>query len=216
MGLLSDYAQNKITDALHRGQAITFPATQYFALLKCTKGARANSTAYALNDTLGITASDGKIHLYKVTTAGTTAASQGSLYPGAVNEVITDGTAVLTEQSSALQSNSAAIVEPSGGSYARASLASSLANWSGTQSAGSTTASSGTGGVSSNNGAVTYAAPTGDWCSGTERIWGWAMFDASSGGNLWEVAPLTALQAITNGQAAPSFAANTLTVTIGD
>jgi hypothetical protein len=216
MGLLSDYAQNKINDALHRGQALDAPATMYFTLLKCSKGARANSTAYALNDTLAITASDGKIHLYKVTTAGTTAASQGSLYPGAINEVITDGTAVLTEQNSALQSNSAAIVEPIGGSFARVAVVASLANWSGTQGAGTTVASSGAGGVSSNNVAITFPTPTANWCAGLERIWGWAMFDAPSGGNLWEVAPLTALHAVTNGTAAPSFAAAAATVTIGD
>ena len=74
-GLLTDYAQNKLTDALLRAQSLGAPATLYFGLLKSTKGARANSTAYALNDTLNVTASDGKIHLYKVTTAGTSAAN---------------------------------------------------------------------------------------------------------------------------------------------
>lgn len=215
MGMLSDYAQNKITDAIHRGQALGAPATMYFALLKCTKGARVNSTAYALNDTIAVTANDGKIHLYKCTTAGTTAASQSTLYPGTKDEAITDGTAVMTEQGSALDAGTA-VSEPSGGSYARASVVASLANWSGTQSAGSTTASSGTAGASSNNGAITYAAPTADWCSGLERIWGWAMYDASSAGNLWEWAPLTTIQAVTNGQAAPSFAAAALQVTYGN
>lgn len=215
MGMWTDYAQNKITDAVHRGQALGAPATMHFTLLKCTKGARANSTAYALNDTIGVTANDGKIHLYKCTTAGTTAASQSTLYPGTKDEAITDGTAVFTEQGSALDAGTA-ISEPSGGSYARVAVTASLANWSGTQSAGSTTASSGTSGVSSNNGAITFPTPTADWCSGLERVWGWAMFDASSAGNAWEWAPLTALQAITNGQAAPSFAAAALQVTIGN
>ena len=212
-GLLTDYAQNKLTDALLRAQSLGAPATLYFGLLKSTKGARANSTAYALNDTLNVTASDGKIHLYKVTTAGTSAASQPT-YPGATAEAITDGTAVMTEQTTALQANTAQ-VEPSGGSYARVAVTASLANWSGTQSAGSTAASSGTSGQSSNNGAITYPAPTADWCSGLERVWGWALYDASSAGNCWLVAPLTALQAITNGQAAPSFAAAALGITLG-
>jgi len=50
--------------------------------------------------------------------------------------------------------------EVSGGSYARVQVASSLANWAGTQGAGTTTASSGTGGQTSNNGAITFPAPT--------------------------------------------------------
>lgn len=95
MSGLSDYAQNKVIDAIYRAQAISAPATLYHALLTCTKGARGNSTAYALNDTVAVTANDGIIHLYKVTTAGTTAASQASLYPGAVGEAIVDGTASL-------------------------------------------------------------------------------------------------------------------------
>lgn len=216
MGLLSDYAQNKVNDAIHRGQPLGAPATMYYALLKCTKGARANSTVYALNDTVAVTANDAKIHLYKVTTAGISAAAQSTLYPGVANEVITDGTAVLTEQNSALDSNSAAIVEPSGGGYARVAVVASLANWSGTQGAGTTVASSGTTGQSSNNIAITFAAPSADWIAGTERVWGWAMFDAASAGNLWEWAPLSALQAITNGQAAPSFLAAAISTTIGN
>jgi len=215
MGLYTDYAQNKIADAVERGQAMGAPATKYYALLKCTKGARANSTAYALNDTVAVTANDSKVHLYKVTTAGTTAASQGTLYPGTAGEAITDGTAVMTEQNAALDAGTAQ-VEPSGGSYARVGVTASLANWSGTQGARTTVASTGTSGTTSNNGAITFPAPTADWVTGTERIWGWAMYDASSAGNCWEWGPLTALQAVTNGQAAPSFAAGTLQVTVGN
>lgn len=54
MGMLSDYVQNKVTDLLYRGQAFTAPVTLYFALLKCTHGARANTTAYALNNTIAV------------------------------------------------------------------------------------------------------------------------------------------------------------------
>lgn len=215
MGMLSDYAQNKLTDALLRGQALGAPATLYFTLLKCSKGARANSTAYALNDTIALTANDGKIHLYKCTTAGTTAASQSTLYPGAAGEAITDGTAVFTEQNAALDAGTA-VSEPSGGSFARVAVTASLANWSGTQSAGSTSASSGTSGASSNNGAITFPTPSADWVGATEKIWGWALFDASSGGNLWLWAPLTTLQSVLNGQAAPSFAAGALQTTFGN
>lgn len=191
------------------------PVTTFIALLKCTKGARGNSTAYALNDTIAVLANDSKYHLYKCTTAGTTAAAQSTLYPGAANEAITDGTAVFTEQNSVLDSNTT-MNEVTGGNYARVSYAASKANWAGTQAAASTTASTGTGGVSSNNAAITFGVPSADWTTGTEKIWGWAEYDLLTNGNLLNWGPLTTLQSVLNGQAAPSFAAAALTVTEGN
>lgn len=114
--------------------------------------------------------------------------------------------ALVTTASSA----SACGTEVTGGSYARVSVTSSLANWAGTQSAGSTTASSGTSGQTSNNGAITFPAPTANW--GT--IVGFCVMDASSGGNLLFFAPLTVNKTVNNGDAAPSFAAAALTYTI--
>lgn len=70
--------------------------------------------------------------------------------------------------------------EISGNGYARASIASSLANWAGTQSAGSTVASSGTGGQTSNNIAISFSTPTASW--GTVTHFG--VYDAATGGNL--------------------------------
>lgn len=63
-----------------------------------TRGSRANSTAYAVNDTVTLTADDSRLHLYKCTTLGTSAATQSTNYNGASGEVVTDGTAVFTEQ----------------------------------------------------------------------------------------------------------------------
>jgi len=100
--------------------------------------------------------------------------------------------------------------EVSGGSYARVQVASSTANWAGTQSAGSTTASSGTGGTTSNNNAVTFPAPTGNWGVITH----FGIYDASSSGNLLFCAALTASKTVNNGDAAPSFAAGALTIQI--
>jgi hypothetical protein len=194
---------------------VPVPVTTYFGLLKCTKGARANSTAYSLNDTIAVLANDSKFHLYKCTTAGTTAASQSTLYPGAAGEAITDGTAVFTEQNAALDANSG-INEVTGGSYGRASVAATLANWAGTQSSGSTSASTGSGGQSSNNGTIAFPTPTADWVSGTEKIWGWAEFDSLTGGNLLNWGPMTTLQSVLNGQAAPTYAAGSLIVTVGN
>jgi len=110
----------------------------------------------------------------------------------------------------AAPSDSGGGTEVSGGSYARVAVSSSLANWAGTQSAGSTTASSGTGGTTSNNNAITFPAPTGNWGVCTH----FALYDASSSGNLLAWAALTASKTINNGDAAPSFAAGALTLQI--
>ncbi len=100
--------------------------------------------------------------------------------------------------------------EVSGGSYARVTVASSLANWAGTQSAGSTTTSTGTGGTTSNNNAITFPAPTANWGTVTHV----GIYDASSGGNLVAQAALTTSKTVNNGDAAPSFAAGALTFQI--
>lgn len=106
-------------------------------------------------------------------------------------------------------SDSAAGTPVSGGSYARASLAASLANWAGTQSAGSTTASSGTGGVTSNNAAINFPTPSAGW--GTVTHWG--LYDASTSGNMWICAALTTSKTINSGDTV-SFAIGALTVTV--
>lgn len=98
-------------------------------------------------------------------------------------------------------SDAACGTEVTGGSYARVAVTSSLANWSGTQSAGSTTVSTGTSGTTSNNAAITFPAPTASWGQVVE----YCVFDAASAGNLlWRTA-LTAPKTINNGDAAPSF-----------
>ena len=106
--------------------------------------------------------------------------------------------------------DSSAGTEVSGGSYARVSVTSSLANWAGTQSAGSTTASSGTSGTTSNNNVITFPSPSANW--GT--INGVGILDATTSGNLLFWAALTTPKTVNNGDAAPSFAAAALTVQI--
>jgi hypothetical protein len=107
-------------------------------------------------------------------------------------------------------SDAACGTEVSGGSYARVSVTSSLANWAGTQSAGSTVASTGTGGTTSNNNAITFPAPTANWGTVTEVC----VFDASTSGNLLFRTALTVSKTVNNGDAAPSFAAAALTFQI--
>lgn len=109
----------------------------------------------------------------------------------------------------AAPSDSGGGTEVTGGSYARVSVARSLANFAGTQSAGSTTASTGTGGVTSNNNAITFPAPTANWGVVTH----WGVFDASSGGNLVFHGALTTSKTVNNGDAAPSFPAAAFVLT---
>ena len=126
-------------------------------------------------------------------TGATAAAATGpaTLFVGLFTTNPTDGTAG---------------VEVTGGAYARVSVASSLANWAGTQAAASTLASSGATGTTSNNGVITFPAPTANW----GIITGFGLFDALTGGNLLIYGALTVNKTVNNGDAAPSFAAAAL------
>jgi hypothetical protein len=209
--LFTSYLANKIADWLLRGQAYT-PATANLSvgLLTSTKGPRGNSTVYALNDTISLTANDGKTHLYKCSTAGTSAAAQASLYPGVNSEVITDGTAAFTEQAVALRAGTA--VEAAYTGYARSNSAASLANWSGTQGATTTVASTGTGVPSvSNNTTLTFGATN----TGTiAYVWAAAFFDATTAGNMLIIEPLTTVKTINPADPAPTFAVSAVSATI--
>jgi hypothetical protein len=123
-------------------------------------------------------------------------------------------TSIFVELATSSATAQACGTEVSGGSYARPSITSSLANWAGTQGAGTTSASSnssGSSGTTSNNNAITFAAPTANW--GT--ITNFCLMDAISGGNELVYAPLTTPKTVNNGDAAPSFAAGALTITLG-
>jgi hypothetical protein len=108
----------------------------------------------------------------------------------------------------AAPSDSGGGTEVSGGSYARVAVASSLANWAGTQSAGSTVASSGTGGQTSNNAAITFPTPAATW--GTVTHFG--IYDASSGGNLLFWGALTISKTINQADTV-TFPAASLSIT---
>lgn len=97
--------------------------------------------------------------------------------------------------------------EINGGSYARVAVASSLANWAGTQGAGSTTVSTGTGGTTSNNIVIAFPAPTAAW----GVVTAFAVYDSAAGGNLVFYGTLTVAKTINNADSAPSFAAGALT-----
>lgn len=90
--------------------------------------------------------------------------------------------------------------EVSGGSYARVQRNPADANW---------TAPDGTGGVTANAAVITFPAPTANWGTVTH----WAIFDASTGGNMLLHGELTAPRVISNGDAAPEFPADALQIT---
>ena len=99
--------------------------------------------------------------------------------------------------------------EVTGGSYARAAVAASLANFAGTQAAASTVASSGTGGQTSNNAAIIFPAPTAAWGA----VVAFAILDAATAGNLLFFGNLTIAKTVNNGDAAPQYNPAALTVT---
>lgn len=99
-------------------------------------------------------------------------------------------------------------VEVTGGSYARAAITSSLANWSGTQGAGTTVASTGNTGTISNNVAITFPAPTANW----GNVVGMGVYDAATGGNEMWYSVLTTPKTVNNGDGAPTFSASSLSV----
>jgi len=109
----------------------------------------------------------------------------------------------------AAPSDSAAGTEVTGGAYARVAVASSLANWAGTQAAGSTVASSGTGGTTSNNGVITFPTPSAGW--GVVAYVG--IYDAAAAGNLLAYAALSVAKTINIGDAV-TFPAASLTFQI--
>lgn len=99
--------------------------------------------------------------------------------------------------------------EVSGGSYARVAVSRAAASWKGTH--GSVTgASSGTSGTISNAAIIQFAAPTANW--GVVTAFG--IEDASTAGNQVVCNNLTTPKTINNGDAAPSFAIDALTVQI--
>lgn len=108
----------------------------------------------------------------------------------------------------AAPSDSGGGTEVSGGSYARASVASGTGAWTATQG-GTSGASSGTGGTTSNAATINFATPSAGW--GTVTHFG--VYDASTGGNLLFYGALTASKVINSGDSV-SFAAGALTLQI--
>ena len=100
--------------------------------------------------------------------------------------------------------------EVSGGAYARVAVSRATSSWKGTH--GSVTgASSGTSGTISNAAAITFPAPSGaNWGS----ITSFGIYDASTSGNQLICEDLTTPKTVNDGDAAPAFAIDALTIQI--
>ncbi len=88
--------------------------------------------------------------------------------------------------------------EVTGGAYARAAVSRAAGTWA---------APAGTPRATSNVAAVTFPSPTANWGTVTH----FALYDATTAGNLLGWAPLGTSRNILNGDSAPSFAAGALT-----
>lgn len=129
-------------------------------------------------------------HLFRTTTY-----TPGTLYVGLITAVADKEVGTVTEVT--------------GGSYARVSVTKGDSSWKGTH--GSATGnSSGTSGTVSNASAITFPVPTANWGVVTH----FGIWDASTSGNLLIVAALTTSKTINNGDAAPSFAIDAMTIQV--
>lgn len=217
MPAMTDFLENKLIDWFLRGQAIgvtgasagagSGPTNTYLALYRATAGVSPRSTAVTVGQTTVPATSNGR--MYRCTTAGTTGASEPT-WATTSGGTTADGTAVWTEMSPDFEAMNANVtgIEVSGGNYSRVTIASSLANWAGTQGAGTTVASSGATGQTSNNGTLNFATPSAGW----GVVAAIALLDASTGGNglFWGI--LTTPKTINTGDGVPvNAAALTLT-----
>jgi hypothetical protein len=125
------------------------------------------------------------------------------------NTAYTMPTGIYVALFTAAPSDAGGGTEVTGGSYARVQVGPSTTAWTATQG-GTAGASSGTGGQTANAADITFPAPTANWGSVTH----FALFDASTAGNMLLWAALTAAKTINGGDAAPKFLANALTVTL--
>ena len=94
--------------------------------------------------------------------------------------------------------------------YARVPMVANTTLWSGTNAYGFTGTSSGTSGNTANIIPITFASPNTNW----GLVTSFGIYDAATAGNLLFYGNLNISKNINNGDAAPSFTANSLIIQI--
>ncbi len=200
---LCNYWAKKLIELTFGATAVSAPATLYFAAIGPNKGKWAASTAYTTSDYVIPTTANGR--LYKCTTAGTSAGSEPT-WPTTVGGTVSDGTAVWTEQTAALNAGTAP--EVSGGSYARGSLTNNTTNFPAASLVSELEQIQNAVAVSN------FPTPSGNW--GTN---GWIshiiVFDASSSGNALIWFDLTIPVQVTSSATPFSIPINGMTFSLG-
>ncbi len=185
------HAISAIDSAMLQGGTVAWPASYHVGLIVATGGVWAANTAYTVGQTI-VPSVSGNGHLYVCTQAGTSGASAPT-WPTGAGQTVNDGTVVWTEATTEIQSQT--ITEVTGTGYARVAYSSSSGDW--------TVDSTGN---ASNAAPISFPASTGPW----GVVFGFALFDASTGGNAWLFGALSAPATIGSG-VTPSFAAGALT-----
>lgn len=212
MTAFTDFLENRLIDWLLRGQAAgitgasaaagTGPTSTFLGLYRATAGISPRSTAVTVGQTTVPATSNGR--MYRCTTAGTTGAGEPT-WSTTNGGTTSDGTAVWTEMTPDFEANNANVtgIEVSGSNYSRVTIASSLANWAGTQGAGTTVASTGSSGTTSNNGTLSFPTPSAGW--GT--IAAMVLSDATTGGNALLYGVMAVPKVVNSGDTVPVNAA---------
>jgi hypothetical protein len=170
---LTNYYEAKFLDHLFGNVSFTPPTTVYLGLGKAK--ARLNNTAYSLNDLIIPGTYAGQI--FKCSTAGTTAGSEPGGYTGAAfGATVTDGTAVFTEQTMALEGGTFP-GEIAVGAYARQSIA-----WNAAAAIGGST----TGSSKTSSAQILFPQATADYTAASPAEWlvVAGIWDALTNGNL--------------------------------
>lgn len=200
----SYYAENKIDDAVLRGQALGAPTDLYLGLIIATLGKWATSIGTpSVGDSVMPSTPNG--HIYFATAVTGAVGATEPTWPTTEGGTVTDGGVTWTEGVPTCKNF--AFTEASGGGYGRIDIPSSLTNWSGTQGQGTTAVSSGTSGTSYLNVKEAFSQLT----AGIGWVFGFFLADAGTAGNLWIWSPLTTPQLVDSG-AQPEFDANSISV----
>jgi len=192
----SDAYEALVLNRAFKGAAVaTLAAGPWIALIAASRGYgnAIRNAAVALLDTVIPSTPNGR--MYRVTTAGTTGATE-PVWPTAAGATVADGTAVWTEMTPDFEANTN-LTEVAGGGYARKATATT--DWTVSGSGATPT-------QVTNATAQAFPAPTANWGLVAFVL----IYDAATAGNQLYMAAMTNPRQINNGDGAPSLAISAL------